>query len=92
LHVADESDHVIADWQTWGSVLRKKLLVAESDGTLREPFETLGILAISRAVARRARRSALRTRRPKIFRRRVCTRAFDEMQVHAGEREIIARN
>jgi hypothetical protein len=92
LHVADESDHVIADWQTWGSVLRKKLLVAESDGTLREPFETLGILAISRAVARRARRSALRARRPKIFRRRICTRAFDEMQVHAGEREIIARN
>lgn len=92
LHVADETDHVIADWQMWGSVLRKKLLVVESDGTLREPFETLGILAISRAVARRARRSALRTRRPKIFRRRVCMRAIDDMQVHAGEREIIARN
>jgi hypothetical protein len=92
LHVADETDHVIADWQMWGSVLRKKLLVAESDGTLREPFETLGILTVSRAIARRARRSALRTRRPKIFRRRVCTRAMDEMQIHANEREIIARN
>ena len=92
LHVAIETDHVIADWQMWGSVLRKKLLVAESDGTLREPFETLGILAISRAVARRFRRSALRTRRPKMFKRRACVRAFDDMPVHVGEREIIARN
>jgi Family of unknown function (DUF6101) len=92
LHIADETDHVIADWQMWGSVLRKKLLVAESDGTLREPFDTLGILSIGQVGARRYRRSALRARRPKIFRRRVCIRLFDDMPVHAGEREIIARN
>jgi hypothetical protein len=92
LHVADETDHVIADWQMWGSVLRKKLLVAESDGTLREPFSTLGTIVIGRTAARRPRRSALRMRRPKIYKHRACRRALDDMQVHAGEREIIARN
>jgi hypothetical protein len=92
LHIADETDHVIADWQMWGSVLRKKLLVAESDGSLREPFNMLGILAVGDVGARRYRRSALRARRLKMFRRRVCMRALDVMPVHAGEREIIARN
>lgn len=92
LHVAEESDHVIADWQMWGAVLQKKLLVTQNDGSLREPFKTLGVMAIDDARDRRYRRSALRTRRPKMFKRRACTRAFDGMPVHAGEREIIARN
>ena len=92
LHVSDETEHVIADWQMWGSVLRQKLLVTDSDGTLREPFETLGALTVGGAGMRRHRRSALRVRRPKIFKRRFCTRAFDDMPVHGGEREIIARN
>ena len=92
LHVSDETEHLIADWQMWGSVLRKKLLVTDSDGTLREPFDTLGALTVGKAGMRRHRRSALRVRRPKIFKRRVCTRAFDDMPVYGGEREIIARN
>jgi hypothetical protein len=92
LHVSDETEHLIADWQMWGSVLRKKLLVTDSDGTLREPFDTLGALTVGEVGLRRHRRSALRLRRPKIFKRRVCSRAFDDMPVHAGEREIIARN
>ena len=92
LHVASETDHVIADWQLWASVLRKKLLVRESDGSLREPFDTMGLVALGETHARRLRRTALRARRPKMFRRRACTRAMDEMPVHAGEREIIARS
>lgn len=90
LHVAHETDHVIADWQLWGRTLGKKLLVADGDGTLREPFETLGTLMLGRVAARRSRRTALRARRPKIYRRRACTRAFDGMAIHRGEREIIA--
>jgi len=92
LHLADETDHVIADWQLWAKTLGKKLLVAESDGSLREPFETLGVLMLGRAGERRTRRTALRTRRPKIYRRRACARAMADMAVHRGEREIIARN
>jgi hypothetical protein len=92
LHVADETDHVIADWQLWGSVLQRKLLVAEADGSLREPFETSGSMLVGDAAPRRMRRTVLQARRPKMYRRRVCTRSMDEMPVHAGEREIIARN
>jgi hypothetical protein len=90
LHIAADSDHIVADWQLWGSILGQKLLVADGDGTLREPFESLGLLMLGAERPRRVRRTALRTRRPKMFRRRVCTRAMDEMPVHRGEREIIA--
>ena len=90
LHVAAETDYVIADWQLWGRALGKKLLVAEPDGSLREPFETLGLLMLGRVGARRPRRTALRARRPKIFRRRARARSMEEMEVHRGEREIIA--
>jgi hypothetical protein len=92
LHVAGETDHLIADWQLWGNVLRKKLLVAELDGSLREPFTTLGLLPVSEKLPRRVRRTAMRARRPKMFRRRIVTRAIADMPSHAGEREIIARN
>jgi hypothetical protein len=90
LYVAAETDHVIADWQLWGRELGKKLLVAEPDGSLREPFETLGVLMLGRVAPRRLRRTALRTRRPKSSRRRSHTRAMRDMEVHRGEREIIA--
>jgi hypothetical protein len=90
LYVAAETDHVIADWQLWGRELGKKLLVAEPDGSLREPFETLGVLMLGRVAPRRLRRTALRTRRPKSSRRRAHTRAMRDMEVHRGEREIIA--
>lgn len=92
LHVAEESDNVIADWQLWGNVLGQKLLIAESDGSLREPFETVGLLQLGEVRPRRLRRTALRMRRPKMYRRRACTRVLGDMPVHAGEREIIARN
>jgi len=90
LHVATETENVIADWQLWGNVLRKKLLVAESDGSLREPFETLGLLMLGRVGARRPRRTALLKRRPKIFRRRGRARSMNEMTIYRSEREIIA--
>jgi hypothetical protein len=92
LHVADETDQIIADWQLWANVLRRKLLVAEIDGSFREPFATLGMLPVNETIPRRLRRTALRARRQKMFRRRVVTRTMDEMPSHTGEREIIARN
>jgi hypothetical protein len=92
LHVADDSGDLLADWQLWGAVLRKKLLVADGGGSLREPFEMIGGVALGNSGPRRLRRTALGKRRPKSFRRRACLRTLDEMPVHAGEREIIARN
>jgi len=92
LHVARETDDLIADWQLWANVLHKKLLVAEMDGSFREPFATLGLLPVNDMIPRRVRRTALRVRRPKIYRRRIVAREMDDMPVHEGEREIIARN
>ncbi len=92
LHVADETDHVIADWQLWGNVLRRKLLIADGDGSLREAFDTMGMVMLGELQERRVRRTALRQRRPKMYRRRTCRRALEIMPVHSGEREIIARN
>jgi hypothetical protein len=92
LSVTTDTENVVADWQLWGKVLCRKLLVADSDGTLREPFATLGGVALGLPRARRPRRSALRQRRPKMYRRRVCSRKMDDMNIHRGEREIIARN
>jgi hypothetical protein len=92
LHVAEESGDLVADWQLWGAVLRKRLLVADGEGLLREPFETVGAVALGTSSSRRLRRTALGKRRPKIFRRRVCARTLDGMPVHSGEREIIARS
>jgi hypothetical protein len=90
LHVTGDSENVIADWQLWGNVLKKKLLVTEFDGTLREPFDTIGLLMLGVVRPRRIRRTALRARRPRMFRRRVCMQSAAEMPVHRGEREIIA--
>ena len=92
LHVADDTDQIVADWQLWANVLRKKLLVTEIDGSFREPFATLGLLPVSETVPRRLRRTALRARRPKMYRWRVVTRDMTGMPSHAGEREIIARD
>jgi hypothetical protein len=92
LHVADDTDQIIADWQLWANVLRKKLLVAEIDGSFREPFATLGMLPVNEMIPRRLRRTALRARRPKMYRKRIVTRDMTGMPSHAGEREIIARD
>jgi hypothetical protein len=90
LHVANETDDIVADWQVWGRVLRQRLLVAEGDGTLRQPFATIGTLMLGQVVRRRRRRSALKGRRPMIFSRRAQTRLAEYPVVHRGEREIIA--
>jgi hypothetical protein len=66
------------------------LLIADGDGRLREPFARIGSVALGECIPRRLRRTALRVRRPKIFRRRTAARAFADMPVHRGEQEIIA--
>jgi len=92
LFASPESDDIVAEWQSWGRVLGLPLLVAESDGSLREPFARLGALRIEAPTWRRRRRSAIARRRPSRLLRRRPGKLTDATPVHRGEREIIARN
>jgi hypothetical protein len=92
LFAANGSDDVVAEWQAWGRVLGLPLLVAEGDGSLREPFARLGALRVDAPIARRRRRGAIARRRPTRLLRRKATRLSDAPAVHRGEREIVARH
>jgi len=86
------SDDILAEWQAWGRVLGLPLLVAEADGSLREPFARLGALRVEPPTLRRRRRNAIARRRPlRVLRRRAGALPATPI-VHCGEREIIARN
>jgi Family of unknown function (DUF6101) len=92
LFSSPESGDIVAEWQSWGRVLGLPLLVAEGDGSLREPFARLGALRIEAPVWRRRRRSAIARRRPSRLLRRRPGKLPITPVVHRDEREIIARN
>src|SRR5271155_2008080 len=92
LFSSSATDDIVAEWQSWGRVLGLPLLVAERDGSLREPFARLGALRIEAPTWRRRRRSALAKRRPSRLLRRALGKLPATPIVHRGEREIIARN
>jgi hypothetical protein len=92
LHVGDEVDELLAEWQLWGRILGRPLLIAGLDGSLRPPVAIQGALASGETAARRRRRTPLRKRRPYFFARRKGFTARIAPVVHRGEREIIARN
>ena len=92
LMIATDADHdVVAEWQRWGRVLGRPLLIADGEG-FREPFERLGAVRVGAPVPRRRVRATLRRRRPSILMRRKPGRPQAEPRVHRDEREIIARN
>jgi Family of unknown function (DUF6101) len=92
LFVSPQADDIVAEWQSWGRVLGLPLLVAETDGKLREPFARLGALRIDAPTWRRRRRTTIARRRPSRLLRRSPGALPVEPVVHRGEREIIARN
>jgi hypothetical protein len=92
LYVAPDGDEVAAEWRTWGAVLGLPLLVSDNEGDLQEPFERIGRVRIKPPSLRRRRRHAINSRRPSILLRRVVKRLAGHVQIHRGEREIIARN
>jgi hypothetical protein len=87
---APDGSDMIAQWRCWGTALGVPLLVEGSDGRLREPFETLGRVAIATPIARRRRRTALLSRRSSLPLRRRRGALSCEPKLHR-EREIIAR-
>jgi hypothetical protein len=92
LFASAERDDIVAEWQSWGRVLGLPLLVADGDGSLREPFARLGALRIEPPTWRRRRRNAIARRRPRLLLRRQPGRRPAAPAVHRAEREIIARN
>jgi hypothetical protein len=88
-----ENEDIVAEWQSWGRVLGLPLLVADPDGSLREPFGRLGaFLRVEAPKWRRRRRSAVARRRPSRLMRRRLGLSANMPTVHRDEREIIARN
>ena len=67
---ADHACDVVADWQSWSSVLGIPSLLVETDGGLREAFARVGALRVRSPTWRRRRRSAISGRRPGILQRR----------------------
>ena len=92
LFSATECDDIVAEWQSWGRVLGLPLLVAEADGSLREPFARVGALRVQAPTWRRRRRSAIARRRPSRLLRRRAGSLSPTPVVHRDDREIIARN
>ena len=92
LFSSPEADDIVAEWQSWGRVLGLPLLVAEGDGSLREPFARMGALRIETPTWRRRRRTTIARRRPSRLLRRRPGKLPETPLVHRGEREIIARN
>jgi len=86
------SDDIVAEWQSWGRVLGLPLLVAEQDGSLREPFARLGAVRIEAPAGRRRRRGVVARRRPSFLVRRRAGVPPATPTLHRGEREIIARS
>ncbi len=92
LFSSSKSDEIVAEWQSWGRVLGLPLLVAERDGSLREPFGRIGALRVETPTRRRRRRSVIARRRPTILLRRRAGKLSEAPATYRGEREIIARN
>jgi uncharacterized protein DUF6101 len=90
LYASSESDDIVAEWQSWGRVLGLPLLVAEGDGSLREPFTRLGAVRVEEATSRRRRSTAVAHRRPSRLLRRRPGVVAAMLVVHRGEHEIIA--
>jgi hypothetical protein len=92
LFSSETADEIVAEWQAWGRVLGLPLLVADRDGSLREPFARIGALHIEAPTWRRRRRTIIAHRRPSIRLRRRAASLPDNPAVYRGEHEIIARN
>jgi hypothetical protein len=92
LCASGECDDIVAEWQSWGRVLGLPLLVAETDGSLREPFARVGAVRVEAPTWRRRRRTAIGRRRSIRLLRRRPGAVAEAPAVHRGEREIIARD
>jgi hypothetical protein len=89
LQASEDSDECAASARKWSRITGRPILIAGADGRLRNPAA-----GGSRAVhhPRRKRRTALRHRRTAFRVRSQRAASPITRNVHAGEREIIARD
>ncbi len=92
LYSAPHIDDVVAEWRGWSAALGLPMLVTEADGTRRPAYEMIGRVSVSVPRLRRRGRGALKHRRPTMLRRRAAGRPLGGLEVHRGERELIARD
>jgi Family of unknown function (DUF6101) len=92
LYAAENTDDIVAEWQSWSRVLGLPQLVAGSDGGFHTPFPQIGAVRLKAPAPRRRRRSALARRRPRFLTRRRAGLSRIVPLVHRDEREIIARS
>lgn len=92
LFTAPNGVDAIAEWRAWGHVLGLPLLVADADGSLREPLRRPDAGRIARPQPRRRCGNPLKRRRPRILARRRTARLAKALRIHREEREIIARS
>jgi len=76
LCVSSDAEEITTSWQLWSDILKLPLLAEKA----------------SEPASRRRRHNAIRTRRPKFLMRRRSGDAVNPVNVHRGEREIIARD
>jgi len=91
LHVAEPDEDLVMICKAWSRVLRLPILTE----TYRRPGKRLvrlGALLTHPSAQRRRRRAAIKQRRPSILTRRKPGKPLDDVAVHRGEREIIARS
>lgn len=68
-HAPDTAD-VVAEWRGHARRLGLPMLVTKLDGSTGPAYPMIGRLVVGDAIGRRRRRSALKQRRPSIFKRR----------------------
>ncbi len=90
LEEAPDDHDIVADWRLWSRFFRLPALVERQPGAIEQAEPALGALLLGRATPdRRVKRSK---RRPRFLQRRKMGRLGETPEVHAGEREIIARS
>lgn len=91
LYVAPDGDEAVVEWQMWGRILGRPLMVRDLNGGLHHSTSELGGLPVGKPAPRRRRQSVLRTRRPLRPLRRKMGGPIGSMPVLSGWCEIIAR-
>jgi hypothetical protein len=89
LLASEDSEETASSARKWNRLTGRPILVADSDGRLRNPATVRNRVSGN---SRRKRRTALRNRRTAVrLRSQRANRSIDKV-VHKAEREIIARN
>lgn len=85
----EQSDDLAVLWSRWAQVFNLPMLVCDLGGKVK-PIEAYSAIPASRPAPRRKLR-LLTGRRPRFLNKRVAGCRNQQVEIHANEREIIAR-